>query len=72
MIKKSEKLKKQKKEPKKTSNNEERSKPEDNCLLFVKNLPEDITNEQLNEKFPESVSCRVARGPGRAFKGFVL
>ena len=45
---------------------------DDSCLMFVKNLPEDISNEQLEEHFPNSVSCRVARGPGGVFKGLVI
>ena len=56
---------------KKAKVQETNNKSDDSCLLFVKNLPEDVTNEQLSEHFPESVSCRVARGPGGAFKGFL-
>lgn len=42
---------------------------DDNCLLFVKNLPEDVTKEMLAEVFSDAKDVRLPLNAEGNFRG---
>ena len=45
---------------------------DDNCLLFVKNLPEDVTKEMLEEVFDNAKDVRLPLNAEGGFRGYAL
>ena len=45
---------------------------DDNCLLFVKNLPEDVTKEMLEEVFDNAKDVRLPLNAEGNFRGYGL